>query len=144
VACGYSQIPGVDFTEVYSPVVNDITFRITMIMMLLMGLDAVIFDVETAFLHGELNEKIYMDCPHGMENDGEECLLLLKTIYGLVQAAARYNAKFCGVLISLGFERCPSDPCLFRRGSGDSLLIILSYVDDNLTVGKRSTIDAFL
>jgi hypothetical protein len=46
VACGYSQIPGVDFTEVYSPVVNDITFRITMIMMLLMGLDAVIFDVE--------------------------------------------------------------------------------------------------
>jgi hypothetical protein len=72
-----------------------------------------------------------------MENNGEECLLLQKTIYELVQAAARYNAKFCGVLISLGFKRCPSDPCLF-------LLIILSYVDDNLTIGKRSAIDAFL
>ena len=144
VACGYSQIPGVDFTEVYSPVVNDITFRIAMVMMIVMELEGIIFDVETAFLHGDLKERIYMDCPDGMEHEDDECLELKKTIYGLVQAAARYNQKFCSVLMNLGFERCPSDPCMFRRGAGDDLLIILCYVDDNLVIGKRPTIDKFL
>jgi len=65
VACGYSQIPGVDFTEVCSPFINDISFRIAMGMKLQMNLDAVIFDVETAFLQGDLKEKIYVDCPDG-------------------------------------------------------------------------------
>jgi len=57
VACGHSQMPGVDFTEVYSPVINDTSFRIAMVMKLQMNLDAVIFDVETALLHGDLKEK---------------------------------------------------------------------------------------
>ena len=144
VACGYSQIPGVDFTEVYSPVINDVSFRIAMVIKLQLGLDAVIFDVETAFLHGDLKEKIYMDCPDGMVTYGDECLLLKQTIYGLVQSAARYNHKFSAVLIKLGFERCPSDPCLFRKGSGEKILIILCYVDDNLVIGQRPVIDDFL
>jgi len=79
VACGYSQTPGIDFTEAYSPVIND------------MDLDAVIFDVETTFLHGDLKEKTHMDCPDGMVAIGNECLLLKQTIYGLVQSAARCN-----------------------------------------------------
>jgi len=140
VACGYSQTPGVDFTEVYSPVINDISFRIAMVM----KLDAVTFNVETAFLHGDLKEKMHMDCPDGMVTFGNECLLLKQTIYGLVQSAARCNHKFSVVLMGLGFERCPSDPCLFRRGSGEKILIILCYVDDNLVIGKRQEIDEFL
>jgi len=144
VACGYSQIPGIDFTEVYSPVINDISFLIAMVMKLQMNLDAVIFDVETAFLHGDLKEKTYMNCPDGMVTFGNECLLLKQTIYGLVQSAARYNHKFSEVLMGLGFKRCPSDPCSFRRGSGEKMLIILCYVDDNLVIGKRQEIDKFL
>ena len=115
VACGYSQIPGVDFTEVYSPVVNDITFRVAMTLMIYYGLDSLIFDVETAFLHGDLKELIYMDCPEGMKHDDHECVLLEKSIYGLVQASNRYNKKFREVLEGLGFQPCPSDPCLFMR-----------------------------
>ena len=47
-----------------------------------------IFYVETAFLHGDLKEQIYMDCPEGMEHKEDECLLLIKSIYGLVQASS--------------------------------------------------------
>jgi len=146
VACGYSQTPGVDFTEVYSPVINDISFRIAMVMKLQMNLDAVIFDVETAFPHGDSKEKTYMDCPDGMVTFGNECLLLKQTIYGLVQSAARHNHKFSAVLMGLGFKRCPSDPCFFRRSSGEKILalIIFCYVDDNLVIGKRQEIDKFL
>jgi len=144
VACGYSQIPGIDFTDVHSPVINDISFCIAIVMKLQMNLDAVIFDVDTAFLHGDLKEKIYMDCPDGMVTYGDECLLLKQTTCGLVQSATGCNHKFSVVLMGLGFERCSPDPCLFRRESGDMLLIILCYVDANLVVGKRQEIDKFL
>ena len=144
VACGYSQIPGIDYNDVYSPVVNDITFRIAMTYMTWAGMDTVIFDVETAFLHGELEELIYMDCPEGMSTDGSECLVLDKTIYGLVQASNRYKKKFTDVLESLGFETCPSDPCFYKRGEGQNRLFLLMYVDDNLLMGKREAIDYFL
>jgi Reverse transcriptase (RNA-dependent DNA polymerase) len=63
VACGYSQVPGIDFTEVFSPVVNKPIFRIILLAQILWGLKANLIDVETAFLHGELEEEIYMDCP---------------------------------------------------------------------------------
>ena len=119
VACGYGQIPGVDFTEVYSPVVNDITFRIAMALLIYYGYDSLIFDVETAFLHGELKEVICMDCPDGMEHSEQECLLLEKSIYGLVQASNRCNQKFREVIGKMEFRPCPSDPCLFMRGQGE-------------------------
>ena len=55
VACGYSQIPGVDFTENYSPVIHDATYRILLVVQIIFGLDLRIIDVETAFLHGNLD-----------------------------------------------------------------------------------------
>lgn len=65
VACGYSQIPGVDFTDSYAPVINDVTWRILIIAKLVWNLSAKIIDVETAFLHGDLDEEIYMESPEG-------------------------------------------------------------------------------
>ena len=52
-----------------------------------------VVDIETAFLYGVLDEEIYMKMPEGLENymeaifGGDECLILDKVIYGLVQAA---------------------------------------------------------
>ena len=51
VACGYTQIPGVDFTEAYSPVINDVVFRIMIVLQMVWHLNAKIIDVKTAFLH---------------------------------------------------------------------------------------------
>jgi Reverse transcriptase (RNA-dependent DNA polymerase) len=87
VACGYSQVPGVDFTEAFSPVVRDVSFRLLIIMQMIFKHKAMIMDVEVAFLNGDLEEEIYMKCPRGMEHEEGECLLLLKALYGLVQAA---------------------------------------------------------
>ena len=115
VACGYSQIAGTDFNEIYAPVANDVTFRLLLIEMLIRGLEAMIFDVETAFLMGDLDTTIYMDCPMGMDHEDDEVLLLNKTIYGLVQSARLYNHKFAKTIIDLGFKQCEADPCLFKR-----------------------------
>ena len=88
VACGYSQISGVDFGEHYSPVVNDVTFRLLLLAMMYFGLTAKVVDVETAFLYGELEEEIFMECPQGMKGvTQDDALSLQACIYGLVQAA---------------------------------------------------------
>ena len=117
VACGYSQVPGVDFTEVFSPVCNDVTFRLVIVLMIALKLDALIFDVTTAFLTGDLEEELYMECPEGMDHEEDEVLLLQKTIYGLVQASRQYNKKFTSVLIAMGFEQSKADQCLYYRRS---------------------------
>jgi len=45
VACGYSQIPGINFTENFAPVMNDVTWHILLVAMIVWGMDAIIVDV---------------------------------------------------------------------------------------------------
>ena len=108
VACGYSQIPGVDFTESYAPVINDICWRILIVIMMVMKLDSKIIDVETAFLFGDLDEEVYMTCKEVHGED--EALLLLHTIYGLVQASRQFWIKYVKILKKIGFEGGYPDP----------------------------------
>ena len=49
VAKGFSQIPGVDFTDNYSPVVNDVTFRAVAARMLIENLKGEVVDIDNAF-----------------------------------------------------------------------------------------------
>ena len=85
MACGYSQISGVDYTSTYAPVINDVTWRVLLISMLLKKYDGKILDIEFAFLHDELEEEIYMDYPQVPEDAKEEkCVKLLHKIYGPV------------------------------------------------------------
>ena len=65
-ALGYSQVPGIDFTESFAPVVNDVTFRIALTRMMVENLDSMLMDVETAFLYGDLDEEINMEVPVGL------------------------------------------------------------------------------
>ena len=60
MALGYSQIPGVDYTDNFAPVTHDVSFRIALAMMMVEKLDSVVIDVETAFLYGEIDEEIFM------------------------------------------------------------------------------------
>ena len=76
IACGYSQVPGVDFSENYSPVVNDITFRILLLIVVHFGYSARIVNIKTAFLYGDLKEEIYMECPQGMAGvKKDDCII---------------------------------------------------------------------
>jgi len=135
VACGYSQIPGVDFTENYAPVMNDVTWRILLVAMLIWKMDAIIIDVETAFLHGKLDKEIYMDLPAGLDGESEECLLLLKALYGLVQGARQWWKKFVEILKRIKFQGGYADPCLMIKRSDDGSVFASIYVDNNFCVG---------
>ena len=112
------------------------------------------FDVETAFLIGDLDEEIYMELPElytkylkekGTQNvdNATHCAKLLKAIYGLVQAARQWWKKFKEVLRGLGYEASQADPCLFVKKEGDPALINI-YVDDGQCLGNKKTIEETL
>ena len=146
VACGYSQIPGVDFTENYAPVINDVTWRIMLVMMLLYNLEGILLDVECAFLEGELEEEVYMDCPEGLSgvDNTVDCLRLEKSIYGLVQSARQWWKKFVKILREMGFQGGYADPCLFTKKDNDGIIFIALYVDDCLCIGHETAINKMI
>ena len=131
VAKGYDQIPGVDFTENFAPVVSDVTIR-TIMMLLLYNPDwiAYIVDVETAFLYGEMDVDLYMEIPEGLQyfedvNPNTDCLKLKRTIYGTVQAARQWFKYFIRELqTKVGFERSRTDPCLLTKQTNEGVVIL--------------------
>ena len=63
VALGYSQIPGVEYTDNFAPVAHDVSFRIALARMMVEKLDSLVMDVEAAFLYEEIDEEIFMKSP---------------------------------------------------------------------------------
>jgi Reverse transcriptase (RNA-dependent DNA polymerase) len=122
-------------------VINDVTFRILLIMMLTWNLKAKVVDTETAFLHGDLKETIYMEIPKGMKAEDNECLILNKAIYGLVQSAREFYNKLVSALKDCGFKASFVDPCLWIKNSNHGIVLIAIYVDDCLMVRRESDID---
>ena len=150
VALGYSQIPGIDYTDNFAPVAHDVSFRIELPRMMLETLDSLVMDVETAFLYGEIDEEIFMKSPVGMEeidpgSSSEDCYQLLKGIYGLCQAARQFWKKFVNIVKQepFGFQVSPADPCMLFKENGLGVCIIIMYVDDMLVIGKKEQIQDF-
>ena len=150
VALGYSQIPGVDYTDNFAPVAHDVTFRIVLARMMVEKVDSLVMDVETAFLYGEIDEEIFMKSPVGMEeidpgSSSEDCYQLLKGIHGLCQAARQFWIKFVNTAKkkSFGFQVSPADPCMLYKQNELGICIIIMYVDDMLIIGKKEQIQEF-
>jgi Reverse transcriptase (RNA-dependent DNA polymerase) len=131
----------VDFQESFAPVMNDVTFRILLVMILTWNLKAKVVDIETAFLHGDLKETIYMEILKGMEASIDECLILNKTIYGLVQSAREFYNKLVSALKDCGFQGSLVDPCLWIKHFNQGIVIIAIYVNDCLIIGDDSKIN---
>jgi hypothetical protein len=88
VALGFLQTFGVDYHETYSPVAGLPTLRVFFAVCNHLGLFIMQFDVETAFLNGDLDELVYMTTPLGVKvNKGMVCRLR-RSLYGIKQAAA--------------------------------------------------------
>ncbi|PKU61149.1 Retrovirus-related Pol polyprotein from transposon TNT 1-94 [Dendrobium catenatum] len=96
-------------------------------------------DVANAFLHGNLEETVYMAQPRGFEDSThpEYVCLLHKAIYGLKQAPRQWYNTFTSFLVSIGFYHSNADPSLMIFKQNNTCLYLLMYVDDLLITGNN-------
>ena len=131
VARGFSQKPGFDYNETYSPVAKLVTLKILLAVANHKGMHIHQMDVKCAFLNGELEEEIFMHLPEGFGEKNKVCKLN-KALYGLKQASRAWNGKFNESIVKIGFRRCNADRCLYVKEQNGIICYVLLYVDDLL------------
>ncbi|CAM9000885.1 unnamed protein product [Rhodiola kirilowii] len=143
VARGFTQIEGLDYHDTFAPVAKMNTVRC--LLAIAASKDWPIFqlDVDNAFLHGQLDEEVYMKLPPGFyesdKADGHVCRLL-KSFYGLKQASRQWFEKLSEALLGFGFRQSLFDYSLFVLQGQKHTTFLLIYVDDIVITGTSVAI----
>ena len=141
VAQGYSQVKGVDYDEVFSPVARNTSVRSLLALANAHDLEIHQMDVKTAFLNGSLDCEIYMSQPEGFVDPGRpnHVYKLKKSIYGLKQSARCWNTTLDEYLKSVGYHKSNADGYIYVKSVKEandriSFVILGVYVDDTIPV----------
>ena len=142
VARGFTQKRGVHFDKVFSPVVKIQSVRLLTAAAFASGFYMHQFDVDVAYLNGEMDYVNYMTMPPGLEKlgpNGEQMVCkLVKGLYGTRQAGRLWYLNLIQYLKEIGFSMIESDRCVMvLKGSVSSTgapALIAIYVDDCIVV----------
>ena len=139
VAKSFSQRPGIDFEETFSPVVKYDTLRVILPLVAALDLDMSQLDVKTAFLYGEISEEIYLQQPEGYVLAGQENFVcrLQKCLYGLKQASRVWNRHIDSFIKKFGLQPSNADPCLYVHINKTELIFVVIWVDDCLVISNN-------
>ena len=129
---GFTQRPGVDYDETFSPVVKPATVRTVITLAHSRDWPIHQLDVKNTFLHGVLSETVYCSQPTGFTDSAlpNHVCKLNKSLYGLKQAPRAWYSRFAAYLVTLGFSEARSDTSLFIYRQGADTVYLLLYVDD--------------
>ena len=134
---GFEQVQGVDYDEVFSPVMRHNSLRTLLALAAVNDWEVQQMDVATAFLHGELQEDVYIWAPEGTGFEPGTVLKLDRSIYGLKQAPRVFNTVLNKHIVeAMGFKQCLTDPCVYIKLTNNGPIYLAVYVDDLLIVGK--------
>lgn len=143
VARGFLQRQGVDFEEIFAPVVSHTTIRCFLVFAASMKMNIHHIDIKTAFLNSKLDKRVTAKPPPGLGLDGQ-LLILDKALYGLRQAPKCWNEHFDRILKKLNFSQSKVDRCIYVNHSEEGDLYLLLYVDDCLLASvNRERIEHF-
>ena len=143
VAKGFSQMPGTDYLETYSPVFSYGSFRTILALAVEKDLRLDGFDLKSSFLQQKLDvPHLYLETPDGFDKlmpDGSPSALHLRqSIYGLKQSSRLLHERMVKFLTSLGFKQTIADRCVFTKGEGQNKIIVAIWVDDVIVASARS------
>ena len=137
VAKGFKQRYGLDYEDTFT-VIKPTTIRILLSLVVTRGWSLRQLDVQNAFLHGVLEEEVYMRQPPGFVDPTRPRHLcrLVKALYGLKQAPRAWHARLGSVLRALGFIPSTADTSLFLLQRPEVMMYLLVYVDDIILVSS--------
>ena len=137
VAKGYTQTYGIDYLETFSPVAKMNTVRILLSLAANYGWSLQQFDVKNAFLHGTLEEEIYMEVPPGFNFEKGKVCKLRKALYGLKQSPRAWFGRFATVMKAMGYKQSQGDHTLFiKHSTSGGVIALIVYVDDIVVTGN--------
>ncbi len=139
VAKGFTQKEGVDYTETFAPVVRFETISMLIAYAVNNGLQLHQLDVETAFLHGHLEEEIYMTQPEGFDDKTGRVCRLRRSLYGLKQSPRCWNQALHEKLLNIGFQQLNADNCVYKRKTSMGHQFLAVYVDDIILLAKTTS-----
>lgn len=132
VAKGFNQRPGLDYKETFSPIVKPFTIHIVLSLIVMQGWLLRQLDVNNAFLHGHITERVYMEQPPSFWNleklDHVWCLQ--NAIYGLKQAPRAWYSTRKQALIDFGCVNVKSNSSLFLYHHDSIPVYCLVYVNN--------------
>jgi hypothetical protein len=139
VVNGDRQIFGVDVNETFAPTATAAARRSLLSVAAAHNLEVHQADIKTAFLHGELDEEVFVIQPPGFGNgDPNKVWRLKKSVYGLKQAPRCWWAKLTEVLEGLGYVPTASDPSIYvNQSDPEDPMYLGVFVDDLAIVGKH-------
>jgi hypothetical protein len=147
-ARGYEKVYVIhyDSNTISSPVTNDATIRIIMVLMIIFKWSAQLVDLKGAFLCGNFKdgEEIFMEVLEVFEEfyGAYVLILLLQTAYGLKQAAMAFWRELVKALNDMNFKRSEADPCLYYCWTMYGLVVWLYWIDDCLVAGYKRSVEA--
>ena len=129
---GFKQRFGIDYEDTFSLVIKATTIRLVLSIAISRGWSLRQLDVQNAFLHGVLEEEVFMRQPPGYENYSTPHYVckLDKALYGLKQAPRAWYSRLSMQLQHLGFTSSKADTSLFFYSKGNITVFVLVYVDD--------------
>ena len=110
---GYGQRYGTDYSEVFAHVLRMDSFRILLANTVIHNWDVIGLDVKSTFLHGRIEEELYMTQIPGYEDDSGKYLRIVGSLYALKQAPQVWNKKFVDTVKKNSFQRSQADPLVF-------------------------------
>ena len=143
VAQGFSQRPGIDYEETYSPVMDAIIFQFLVSLVTSEWLEMCLMDIVTAYLYGSIDTDIYMKFSEGFKvpkaNKLKPCSLfslkVQRSLYGLKQFRRMWYNRLSNYLLKEGRVNNPICPYVFIKKSEIGFAIVAIYVDDLNLIG---------
>ena len=137
VAKGFSQVEGIVYNETFALVAKMNSICLVLSLVALHNWEFHQMDVKYIFLHGDLQEEIYMEQPPEYVQDISSLVCFPKqSLYGLKQAPRAWYAKMDSFLLDIGFSRFHSESNVYTNKVGNHLIILVLYVDDIILTGS--------
>src|SRR5271169_784335 len=140
VAQGYTQVPGLDYTDTFAPVIKATSIRVLLAIAYILHLLIYQFDFETAFLNPKIDHEVYVEQPPYFiiknRNRKDWVYRLNKALYGLKQSPLLWSNDLKKALLEIGFKQSIADESIFVYNQKNSYIILAVYVDDILALAK--------
>ncbi|RVW90282.1 Retrovirus-related Pol polyprotein from transposon RE1 [Vitis vinifera] len=132
VARGYAQTYGVDYSDTFSPVAKLNSIRLFIFIATSQQWMIHQLDIKNVFLHGDLEEEVYLGQPPRFVAQGEygKVCCLKKALYGLKQNPRAWFGKFSKEIQAFGMNKSKKDHSVFYKKSVVGIILFVVYVDD--------------